>query len=1390
MTISAAGDTFIVDDDGGSWADYTSIQDALDASADGDTVLVYEGVYYENLWINNSVTLNGNGTDASLIDGQGIWNAIRITKPSTVSNLAITTGNMDEFCGIHMMTDSCTISNNLFYNCWKGSRTVFSSHSYIDNVFRNCNRTGIEVDETYGVSITGNMFENITEKGLRIVDSNTIKTSGNEFRNCLLWGISFENSESSHVRMSTFQDMSNGAIGLDGSEDIEISGCDFTGMESRCIRLGNSTGIEISNNSISSCGRHGIMIRHSSGITINGNVIRECHKNGIYLSGTNYNNVITDNSCSFNDWSGVAIEGSGQNRIENNTFSHNLGHGIQLFDGSGHNEVRSNLISNNAGHGMMILGGSESMYCKNNSFLANQVWDNGNGSGRQGYDDSPDNIWDDGWEGNFWSDATGEDKDNDRVFDVPYEIEGSAGSQDRFPYSRPNATRRIINHQPSGFIQFPQRTVVETNSTLILSANATDIDGSVALYSWSSSGDGEFYNGTNSTVEAGPFPDGVTTISLRVMDNGSLWSEPDAIIIWGGSDLNTWSVAEEPGRGVDFTTITEALEWVQPGDTIRLYSGNYTDLLTINSSISIVGNGSGSTVLYIPNGSCLEILSENVTISDLHVLGHADSEGAVVDNLGNITIRNCTFTGHYRGIRTIYAWDITIVGCRVLNSTGSGILLTFSNNITIEDSVVRGSQRNGLSIRYSQMVDVDGSRFINNREYGIKIESSDMGQLTKCTVFNSTDFAIWVNKHSYMNHITGNTLIANGNGTQKQAFDGSAENYWDRYLSGNFWSDYSGSDLDGDGTGEKAYNIDGAQDSKDHHPVMEPNGSRIPMTWIVDDDWIGADFDTIEDALKSSGPDDVVRVHDGTYYEKIKVPAGVEIIGNGTYTTTIDARYEGDTVIRFKEPGAKISGVSLTGDLLSTGIELTTDDCSIMDCHFDGRDGRGLKYGISIVRGNGNHIFNNSFNVSHPIELEDSTENIIDGNHISGSSTGIHIDNRVTIPFYRNMQPSPNHERYSATTGRNRMSNNTIESRIHGIHIEFSHREEIAGNTIINGSSGIHIFASSYATVSSNVIKGCNVNGLLIDGYSSPNYRLTGTYYDEGLKAHVHLTIYGQQDYVAASDTDVYSNSFVVDIGHGIQIKGHSHWNTVHHNTFRGNTTDSYAVNYGNCTFDDGSEGNYWANYNGTDDDGDGIGEEPYTRGRKIYDRYPFTDKRSDPEDPTGEDPIGEDPIGEDPDPSPTEPDSEGESRDEAFLPTEVLGAISLIVLLVVLVAILLTRKKKDPPSRREAPARPTNRTALYHDGIEKPERYRRPPPRDVGPFDTSGWGEREPRRSQRIPKATFEEPVRRTPVREAPPSRKSKAPERRCPDCGSPIRFDKKYDSWACDECRKLVDP
>ena len=65
-SVASDGNVIYVDDDGG--ADYTNIQDAIDAASDGDTIFVYQGIYHEQIVINKEISVVGEDRDITIID--------------------------------------------------------------------------------------------------------------------------------------------------------------------------------------------------------------------------------------------------------------------------------------------------------------------------------------------------------------------------------------------------------------------------------------------------------------------------------------------------------------------------------------------------------------------------------------------------------------------------------------------------------------------------------------------------------------------------------------------------------------------------------------------------------------------------------------------------------------------------------------------------------------------------------------------------------------------------------------------------------------------------------------------------------------------------------------------------------------------------------------------------------------------------------------------------------------------------------------------------------------------------------------------------------------------------------------------------------------------------
>jgi hypothetical protein len=73
-----------------------------------------------------------------------------------------------------------------------------------------------------------------------------------------------------------------------------------------------------------------------------------------------------------------------------------------------------------------------------------------------------------------------------------------------------------------------------------------------------------------------------------------------------------------------------------------------------------------------------------------------------------------------------------------------------------------------------------------------------------------------------------------------------------------------------------------------------------------------------------------------------------------------------------------------------------------------------------------------------------------------------------------------------------------------------------------------------------------------------------------------------------------------------------SYSNTIHHNNFIDNDVQVSRVSSENTWHDESSQGNYWSNYNGTDRDGDGIGDTELPH--NGVDFHPLTEPNKAPD--------------------------------------------------------------------------------------------------------------------------------------------------------------------------------
>jgi nitrous oxidase accessory protein len=157
--------------------DFISIQDALNASHENDIIFVFEGIYFENLFINKSVYLMGNDPEKTIIDGNKSDHVIKIVAEHvnisnfTIQNSGKATYDTDFDAGVQVDANSNTIMNCILRNNTVGILIHFRRYNKIEeNTFYH-NSYGVYTSSSLHNTISNNSFQTSSEYGIYIYSS-------------------------------------------------------------------------------------------------------------------------------------------------------------------------------------------------------------------------------------------------------------------------------------------------------------------------------------------------------------------------------------------------------------------------------------------------------------------------------------------------------------------------------------------------------------------------------------------------------------------------------------------------------------------------------------------------------------------------------------------------------------------------------------------------------------------------------------------------------------------------------------------------------------------------------------------------------------------------------------------------------------------------------------------------------------------------------------------------------------------------------------------------------------------------------------------------------------------------------------------------------------------
>jgi len=321
----------------------------------------------------------------------------------------------------------------------------------------------------------------------------------------------------------------------------------------------------------------------------------------------------------------------------------------------------------------------------------------------------------------------------------------------------------------------------------------------------------------------------------------------------------------------DYATIQEAVGNAAGGDTVFVKKGIYSvdenSTIVISKTLSLMGEDPAGTVIlgasstYYDKGIAIRLAAPNITVSGFTITnfkvaiaivnynaepypsGCKITNNNIVNNAegirpqrNNLLISENNITKNNGGI-TGYNTENVVVTRNNISENTYGINIGICRNIIVSENQI-SCNTGGLNLYYYGPHLVYGNNITNNSwgirfaegcgnatVYGNNITQNDVG-VVLLNFPNAGDVVV----SGVGNTVFDNRLI---NNTKQVSQEESSYNYpdttrmgtdivlWNNSTTGNYWSDYNGTDANGDGIGDTPYIID--EKNQDNYPLILPH---------------------------------------------------------------------------------------------------------------------------------------------------------------------------------------------------------------------------------------------------------------------------------------------------------------------------------------------------------------------------------------------------------------------------------------------------------------------------------------------------------------------------------------------------------------------------------------
>jgi nitrous oxidase accessory protein len=330
---------------------------------------------------------------------------------------------------------------------------------------------------------------------------------------------------------------------------------------------------------------------------------------------------------------------------------------------------------------------------------------------------------------------------------------------------------------------------------------------------------------------------------------------------------------------------------------------------------------------------------------------------------------------------------------------------------------------------------------------------------------------------------------------------------------------------------------------------------------------VSTDPGNLQAALDRAAPGDVVELAPGQYAGPIRIDKALILRGKGA---VIHGGGVGTPIV-VAGPGARVEDliVEASGEDVGAPDACIYIEPSATGAVVQGNTLRDCAFGIWVHETDGAQIVSNRIFGRKDVRVTDR------GN-------GIHLFNANRLVVRDNEVRDARDGIFVSTTQNSVIEGNLLEHVRFGVHYMYAYSNVLRGNRAHDNTLGIALMESRDLIVEDNRATGNRREGLLFRDVQDSKIRRNW------------LEGNGSGMFFFSSTENVIEDNVVIDNEIGMKIWAGTRRNPTEGNRILGNREQVFYVGAEDQDWGESGRGNYWGDYLGWDQDGDGIGDRPH----------------------------------------------------------------------------------------------------------------------------------------------------------------------------------------------------